>query len=463
MLLPKPLFRAPTASGSGDFMVARLLCVLLLIAPALGQSASNQLKMVIVLSRHGVRSNLNPMSAYAKDAWPDNQKDWQADCCGDLTPAGEKLVYLLGAYYRSHYAKAGLLPATCPANDVYIWADNEERTILTGRQLARGLAGGLPGCEVRVQSRTYNPPGCSTSQNDSSCHRGKAGPADLWFHPLSNAMPDPAKLQQVADGINSRYDQLRAKYLNQLHALQDTLGCCKCPGLQCTLLSLPHKASLEDDKKSVKWKGAFNVGSTASEIFLLEYAHGMPCDKVGWGRVGFDSPDCPGHDQNFRLMQEIHTAYFQQMQRAPYIAQIQGSNLTNQVLTRLQEAVKSDSPPQKLVIFSGHDTNIANVAAMLNLHWKLPDLPDDDTPPAGALVFELYSGPEKGKHFVRMRYLHQTLRQLRTRAALTEEHPPNWVDLTMSPCGTDCDFQKFEEILQKAIDNKFVIPNPADK
>jgi 4-phytase/acid phosphatase len=100
---------------------------------------------------------------------------------------------------------------------------------------------------------------------------------------------------------------------------------------------------------------------------------------------------------------------------------------------------------------------------MLNLHWKLPDLPDDDTPPAGALIFELYAGPEKGQHFVRMHYVHQTLRQLRTRAVLTDERPPNWVHLTISPCETSCDFQKFEKILKKAIDYKFVTQNPADQ
>jgi 4-phytase/acid phosphatase len=445
-------------------MLARLLCIFFFLAPAWAQTTSNQLKMVIVLSRHGVRSPLSPMSAYANDPWPDNQKDWQVDCCGDLTPAGEQLVHLLGTYYRSHYAREGLLPATCPVKEVGIWADNEERTILTARQFALGLADGLPGCDVPVQSLPYNPPGCSPSQNDPSCQRGKAGPPDLWFHPLSKlGPPDPAKIQQVVDGINSRYDQLQTKHLKPLQALQEALGCCICPGLPCTLLSLPHKASVGEDGKSVKWEGAFNIGSTASEIFLLEYAHGMPCGKVGWGRADFNNPDCSGHGQSFRLMQEVHTAYFQEMQQAPYIAQIQGSNLTNQVLTRFQQAVKSDSLPQKLVILAGHDTNIANVAAMLNLHWKLPDLPDDDTPPAGALIFELYAGPEKGQHFVRMHYVHQTLRQLRTRAVLTDERPPNWVHLTMSPCETSCDFQKFEKILQKAIDYKFVTRNPADQ
>src|SRR5207302_1285806 len=136
------------ASGSGAFMLARLLCALIFIAPAWAQSASTQLKMVIVLSRHGVRSPLSPMSAYAKDAWPDNQRDWQVDCCGDLTPSGEELARLMGEYYHAYYAHQKLLPEGCPEKQVFIWADNEERTVQTGRELAQGLADGAPGCDI---------------------------------------------------------------------------------------------------------------------------------------------------------------------------------------------------------------------------------------------------------------------------------------------------------------------------
>jgi 4-phytase/acid phosphatase len=131
------------------------------------------------------------MSNYAKDSWPLNQPDWGVDCCGDLTPSGEQLVRLMGAYYRDYYRKQGLLPAGCPDKQVYIWADNEERTIQTGRELAQGLADGSPGCSISVQSLSSD--------------------------------PDP-QLQAIANDINRRYPALKAKYLNQLQALQDNAG-----------------------------------------------------------------------------------------------------------------------------------------------------------------------------------------------------------------------------------------------
>src|SRR4029077_4359369 len=87
---------------SGAFMLARLLCVFFFIAPALAQSASGQLKMVVILTRHGVRSPTG--AANVKDPWPKLQPDWGVDCCGDLTPTGKQLVRLMGTYYRDYYA-----------------------------------------------------------------------------------------------------------------------------------------------------------------------------------------------------------------------------------------------------------------------------------------------------------------------------------------------------------------------
>jgi 4-phytase/acid phosphatase len=407
--------------------------------------------MVVVLTRHGVRS---PLTLPTKNPWPENQKDWGVDCCGDLTPSGEQLVRLMGAYYRAYYQKQGFLPAGCPSKEVYIWADNEERTIQTGRELAQGLAGEAPGCSISVDSLAYNPPGC-TSQSGKDCQRGKAGPIDPLFHLASQ--PDPnqqAQLQAVADDINRRYDKLKADHLNQLQALQRVLGC---PSAPC-FLDLPHEARLSPDKKSVQWEGPFNVGSTVSEIFLLEYASSLPCNKVGWGHVLFKSPDCSGPGERFRDMQEIHTAYFQEVQRAPFIAALQGWHMLLEIILDLNEGRKP-KPEHKLIIYSGHDTIIANVAGILGLNWDLEGFPKNDTPPAGALVFELYRDPAKNKYVVHARYVYQTLDQLRTKV----DSPPRSVPLSFPSCKGDCELQEFENAVHSAMDKQGLSARPSDK
>jgi 4-phytase/acid phosphatase len=448
-------------------MLARLLCALVLIAPyAWAQSVPNELKLVVVLTRHGVRSPLNSMANYSRDSWP-STKEWGVECCGDLTPRGAHLLTILGGYYRSYYKS--LLPKTgCPAEQIYIWADNEERTLGTANALARGLAGNTLGCRIPVNSLRYTPSPCPTG-----CQRAASGnQTDLWFHPLPGichkvSSGDKEKIQLVVNDINSGYDQLLAKYRPQLQSLQNTLGCCHggvCGKvLRCTLFDLPHQATAGkvNEGSAVKWAGPFAVGSTVAEAFLLEYANGMPCKSVGWDRVVFSSPDCSGPGGNFRQMQEIHTAYFQQVNRPLIVAQIQGSNLANQILTLLQKEVSSPGEKSpKIVIFSGHDTNVANVAALLDLSWKLPDLPDNDTPPGGALVFELYSGASPGSYYVRAHYVHQTVQQLRDATLLSLDNPPHWAHLRLPGCAVDCPFGQFRDIMHAAIRLEFVTPKP---
>jgi 4-phytase / acid phosphatase len=429
-------------------MLARrwLLCALIFIITIAPSSwaqsvspkqvaATDQLKMVVILTRHGVRSPLNLPAA--EGSWPQNQQDWSVDCCGDLTPSGEQLVRQMGAYYHLYYASKDkkLLPEDCPEKEVYIWADNEERTIQTGRELAQGLAGHSPGCNISVNSQPYEPSACTLS-NDKTCQR-KAS-TDPLFHPKS--IPEPAQMQAIADDINRRYTDLVERYRKPLDALQNTL----CPTKNC-LLAVDQPASYSVADKKLNWSGRFSTGSNASEIFLLEYGHGMPCAKVGWGKVAFNQPDC-SQGQSFRDMQEIHTAYFQETQRAPYIAKIQGTPLLNAIAERLNQAMQPSPAAQKLVIFAGHDTNIANVAAMLGICWKLPDLPENDTPPAGALVFELYRNSMTGKYSLHIRYVYQMLGQLRTKADLTLERPPKWIEVAVPRCKGNCNLETFNHL-----------------
>src|SRR5690349_10344765 len=100
---------------------SRVLAVILLIAacgvgvervaleaqaPAVNAEA---LQFVVVLSRHGVRTPTNTpedLQDYAPRPWP----KWDAPAAY-LTPRGNRLMRLLGVYYRQYLIKAGLLHA----------------------------------------------------------------------------------------------------------------------------------------------------------------------------------------------------------------------------------------------------------------------------------------------------------------------------------------------------------------
>jgi 4-phytase/acid phosphatase len=436
-----------------------LFCALILVTSALAQGPGAKLKMVVIVTRHGVRPPLDqsPKSPYAQDPWP-SLNEWGARCAGDLTKTGFKLATLMGGYYSQHYIHERLLPEGCPSEQVYIWADNEERTEETAAALAKGLAHGLVGCSVKVNSLPYTVP-------DENCK--STNKTDYFFHPLADATlkgkVDSKKMQEIADGITLSLPRLRSLYAPELSGLQKVVICCdadKCPPTQpsCTLPRLPDTATVTDSK--LQWQFPFSVGSTDTENLLLEYANGMPCSAVGWGRASFDytDKDCnPPSGPHFRRMQRLHTVYFYRAQQAPYIARTQGSNLANQILEKLQQGAAGFGPP--LVIFAGHDTNLANLAGLLNLSWTLSDLPANDTPPAGALVFELYQD-RASKFSVKLRYVHANMAQMRQQSELSLANPPELSDVKIRDCANPCSFLKFQSIMTGAIDKKFTTKHP---
>jgi 4-phytase / acid phosphatase len=442
-----------------------LMCILILVTSALAQDAGSKLKMAVIVTRHGVRPPLDKStkSPYARDEWP-KLDEWGARCAGDLTQTGFKLATLMGAYYSDHYIEQGLLPKGCPRNQVFIWADAEERTWETATALAKGLSQRFPGCSLKVNA-VIEPP-------DERC--GATNPPDYFFHPLAKFKADRGAIDKIIDDLKRQLPGLREQYKTELASLQKVLICCDSKGndvnvcaplASCTLLTLPDDFTISDKNNTFKWAGPFSVGSTGTENLLLEYADNLKCDSVGWNRATFryTTPHCgPSDGSMFRQMHRIHTLYFQLVNQNHYLATIQGSNLANQVLLKLEEgaAGKSSTP---LVIYAGHDTNLSNIAGMLGIHWSMTDLPDDDTPPAGALVFELYEGKNPGDLFVKLRYVHATMAQLRRQSVLSLSSPPEWSGISIPNCKHPCSFKNFEKIMTGLIDKNFVTPTANDK
>ena len=118
-------------------------------AAAVAAPSPSQLRMVIVLSRHGVRSPTHPaeLQAYAAQTWP----AWPGKP-GNLTEHGALLMQQFGAYYRRTYGESlAIGEHGCPpAGSIFVWADIDQRTRATGDAVLAGLA---PGCNIPVHHR----------------------------------------------------------------------------------------------------------------------------------------------------------------------------------------------------------------------------------------------------------------------------------------------------------------------
>jgi len=154
------------------------------------------------------------------------------------------------------------------------------------------------------------------------------------------------------------------------------------------------------------------------------------------------------------------------MERTPYLAARQGSALVHRIVATLRSAAGSStradarSAGRKLTLLVGHDTNLSAIGGMLGLHWSLPSYLPDQTPPAGALHFELLRDRQTRAHAVRVRYIAQTLDQMRQATRLDLAHPPEQTTATIDGCapgdGGTCAWSAFEALASKTIDRACV-------
>jgi 4-phytase/acid phosphatase len=383
-----------------------LLSLLISFPVVVFAAGAPRLKFVVILTRHGVRAptwETSRLNRYSAQAWP----DWGVPPA-DLTPRGRRLMTLMGGYYSDWLAREQLIDrqSCASASQIYIWADTDQRTLETGRALAEGL---LPKCETRVHS--FN------------------GKDDPLFDPIA------AGVVKQDEGASDRAAALAKAAPASHREAFSALG---------EILSSGSAAQKVD---------TLNTASTLTENLLLEYANGFEGKELGWGRL---------NERNLFQVLKLHTVYADLMRRTPALARRRGGNMLSRIVSSIDQAVRDQpvagaigQPGSRVVVISGHDTNLSNVSGLLDLSWEIPGYQPDDTPPGGALVFSLWQDPGGGD-FVRMRYVVQTLAQMRGLTPLTLAAPPAGQDVAIPGCkeaatSAGCPWPVFERMARRAL------------
>ena len=434
-------------------LLLNLLIVLLIpftetVAPQNATARKPKLVFAVILTRHGVRSpltNSEQLNAFSSEPWP----EWGVPS-GNLTPQGRKLMEFFGSYYRDYFSSNGLLPpAGCEdADRIHIRADVDARTRETGHALASGM---IPGCRVDVHV---------ASAKD-----------DPLFSPLRAGVGEPDRARAVAaiaGRIGGNPTALVASYRSAFDTLREVLfGCAPfsaCPAERqsgkVVLLDQPSTVAAVKGGHAADIEGPLKIGSSLSEALLLEYANGMEGKDLGWGRL-----------TRAKLLEimRIHGAYVDLARQTPYVARIQASNLLSHILRSMAQAASGTTlsgslgrSGDRVLIISGHDTNLSNIAGILGISWLLSDYQPAETPPGGALVCELWQ-QAGGEFEVSTYFTAQSLEQMRNVLPLSLKNPPLKSPVFVPGCSRGdrdmtCTWEDFQHTIKNAIDPSFVKP-----
>ncbi|HEY9131987.1 MAG TPA: histidine-type phosphatase [Dyella sp.] len=381
-----------------------LLWLAVALAPSLAWAASaGTLKLEVVLVRHGVRSPTSAPEAlgkYSRQPWP----EWPV-APGVLTEHGAQGMQSLGARYRERYASSGLWNGRCDTvADILIVADSTPRNRDSAAAFGRGLGGD---CALGYLAR-------------------EQGQDNRLFH---------FQRKDGDDDDAATWPKTPA----QLELLQEVLLGCR--GETCrkgaeiagTKLLLDGSVAPEALAKAMKTAGSL------SENLMLEYAQGMPLDRVAWGRGGAAT---------IGQLIQLHNLQFAASKKPLAQAQRSASNLLAHIVATLEAAAGRQGDVQPLadasmraVILVGHDTNLAQVSGLLGTQWHSAAQPDD-YPPGGAMVFQLWE--DKGHYTVRVHALLPTLQGLRE-ANLARADSLIDMPLAFGPCAAakSCSLEAF--------------------
>ncbi|WP_369914875.1 histidine-type phosphatase [Xanthomonas sp. NCPPB 3005] len=347
-----------------------------------GANAPAQVRLTIVVMRHGVRAptqDPQALARYAAQPWP----QWPV-APGMLTAHGAAGMQALGARYRQRWLKEGVLAPDCGQAQVVLIADSTPRNHASAAAFGEGLQ---PGCRARYLA-------LPTAQNNP-----------LFHYATGKDRNDDKDDDAVAAPLHPD-----AATRARLRALQQVLSGCRgaacaaqAPGQDTPRLDDPRR--LDDPAQAAK---LLKTAGSLAENLMLEYAQGLPLTQVAWGRADATS---------LQRLIGLHNASFDHSKRALPAARAGGSNLLAHLLATMQAAA-GETPAvaplapadTRALLLLGHDTNLAHLAGLLDVPGPVRGQPDA-YPPGGALLLDLVR--QGGRDYLQLRSVVPTLQALR--------------------------------------------------
>jgi len=360
--------------------------------------ARYELKEVVVMSRHNIRSPLSSGGAAYMRVTPHTWFAWSSPS-SQLSLRGGVLETEMGQFFRQWVVNEGLLPDNYrPTGDeVLFYANSRQRTFATAKYFSAGF---LPFANVEIT------------------HKYDEDKMDPVFTPQFTKMNDTYR-QQVLSEIEALHGGSQA----WMAAQQSTLT------LMEEVLDMAHSPAAANDTthfwyddvqfkiekgSEPKMTGGYTLANSVADALVLQcyesedfapFGHALTIEQ--WRNI------CAVKEVYDGLLFTSHSA---------------AVNLAYPLVSRIREELNRSD--RKFMFLCGHDSNLASIGAALRMVYpNTENALELHTPIGSKLVFEKWS--DGTNEYVAINLVYQAVEQLQHRTLLSLGVPPMVLPVTI--------------------------------
>ena len=353
--------------------------------------AKYQLKEVVVMSRHNIRSPLTSGGAAHTRVTPHQWFAWTSPS-SQLSLRGGVLETEMGQFFRKWLVGEGLLPDNYrpEGSEVLFYANSRQRTFATAKYFSAGF---LPFANVEIQHKYFE------------------DKMDPVFTPKFTKM-NATYRQQILDEMQT----IHGGPLAWMQSVQPTLT------MMEDILDMAHSPAAKNDTTHFRYddtqfvlekgdepkmKGGYKLANSVADALVLQCyesesmtAFGHQLTEKQWRDI------CAVKEVYDALLFTTHSA---------------AVNLAYPLVSRIREELHHVG--RKFTFLCGHDSNLASIGAALRLRYpETEQALELHTPIGSKLVFEKWS--DGTEEYVAINLVYQRVGQLQNRTLLSPDEPP---------------------------------------
>ena len=369
--------------------------------------ARYELKEVVVMSRHNIRSPLSSGGAAYQRVTPHTWFAWSSPG-SQLSLRGGVLETEMGQFFRKWVVGEGLLPDNYrPTGDeVLFYANSRQRTFATAKYFSAGF---LPFANVEIT------------------HKYDEDKMDPVFTPQFTKMNDTYR-QQVIDEMQAMHEGgIKAWMAAQqptLTLMEEVLDMANAPAAKNDTThfwydDVQFKIEKGDEPKMT---GGYTLANSVADALVLQcyesesiapFGHALTMEQ--WRDI------CAVKEVYDGLLFTTHSA---------------AVNLAYPLVSRIREELGRGD--RKFVFLCGHDSNLASIGAALRMVYpETEQALELHTPIGSKLVFEKWT--DGTEDYVAVNLVYQSVSQLQGRTLLSTDEPPMVLPVTVEGLTTNTD------------------------